>query len=101
MKIRICTTDSGTGEEMVIDADVNCLCGTDVAMAIDQYTAKSAGDVFAESISTHTVNSFVISPDGKMAAFVMSCVEPYFGFVLVAGIIYTQFDPDYNQNRDN
>lgn len=84
--------DSGTGETTNFKWDVPEFTAMAVALAHDRFIAQCAGEsesnLASITQSNHVIQSWVVSPNGQVAAFVYSCSEAYFGDVLVSGLVY-------------
>ena len=90
MKIRICSTDSGTGEEWILDGEVESVTPLLVAGAMAEALAAEAGCAAAD-IPVVVCEAWVARSDGRLFAFVFRSVEPYFGEVLSIGHVYLNF----------
>lgn len=89
MLVRICSTDSGTGEEDVFDVEIPVLDSESVSVALDQHLAPA--DPGFPQLGAHAEEHFYRAPDERKAAFIYTYEDQYFGHVLVTGIVYTEF----------
>jgi hypothetical protein len=82
-------TDSGTGEYGTFDFEAPEITGDSVALAFERWMASTAGeDPDLIEKSTYDVRAWVSSPNDRSFAFIISYVDPYFGYVLVSGLVY-------------
>jgi len=90
INVRICMTDSITGEDFSFDTTLPELTGEHVALAIDRTLADCLGeDPSTVTTSLHQVLAFT-HLDGN-AAFILRSTEANFEACLVVGLVYTNF----------
>lgn len=84
MKVRICFTESGTGEYETIDAEIAEMTGEAIVDAIHKYETTCCDDCDRIELS---LVSFVIQ--GNNAAFIATAHDRvWFGDMLWSGIVY-------------
>jgi hypothetical protein len=82
-------TDSGTGEYSTFDFEASEITGESVALAFERWMASTDGeDPNLIEKSTYDVRAWVPSPHNYSFAFIISYFDPYFGYVLVSGLVY-------------
>jgi hypothetical protein len=88
-KASVVFTDSGTGESGKFDFEAPKITGESVALAFERWMASTAGeDPNLIEKSTYEVQAWVPSPNDRSFAFIISYLDPYFGYVLVSGLVY-------------
>jgi hypothetical protein len=88
-KASVVFTDSGTGEYSTFEFEAPEITGESVALAFERWMISIGGEG-PESIDkpTYEVRAWVSTPDDRSFAFIISSFEPYFGHVLVSGLVY-------------
>jgi len=86
MLVKYCYTDSGTGESDFFTIRVDNMSVNSFEMAFNKHIAQM--DIDAE-IQFWELKSLINHGDNWAATFVSKC--PYFGNVIITGIVYTNF----------
>ncbi len=89
VKIRVVYHDTAIGESTTFYTIIPELTAECVALAI--YNNAEMDDEVLISASTYKVQGWHLTPDGTTAGFILSSEEPYFGNILLTGVVYTRF----------
>jgi len=88
MKATVSSLDSGTGEYESLQLDVESFTAVALARAVDKYIADCAGSMSPE-YGSHKVESWIpVKGRPGEAAFILSAYDPYFGPIVIAGIVF-------------
>lgn len=91
MKVRICYTETGTGEDAILDAEIQELNVTQVIEAIKRSYLEQTGELAGWAKHVQNPGSLFSGGGGSEMAFMFAAKDPYFGRMLFVGVVYTKF----------
>lgn len=90
MKALLQAVDSMTGECEPIELNVESFTGAALAKAYDDYLTEGT-EAEAGPLPKSVCQSFVVSPNGRFAAFIFVSADDQWDYVLTSGVVYLDF----------